>query len=527
MEPLRLTFDQPAAPGPVVEGAVRRSARASSYEAGSKAKRTLGWHAPTISPNNGVLWNLRTLRDRSRAAVRNDGYAKGIVDTLVSNLIGTGIKPLCRVDDLDFRKAVHALWLRWTDESDADGCLDFYGQQAQAARGWLEGGEVFIRLRPRLLTDGLAVPLQLQILEPELCPHTHNVTLSNGNRVRAGIEFDAIGRRVAYWFHPSRPGDLEDFDASQLRRVPADTVVHLYVPLRPGQLRGVPHLTQALIRLFELDKFDDATLLRQQLANMLVAFLTRPVDATTADLDPLTNQAIDASEVRPPISMEPAAFHELGTGESVEWSKPPDPPAGYVDFVRHHLRSACAASGVPYEIVTGDMSALNDRTMRVLLNDFRRRVQAWQHQVLVFQFCRPVYRAWMDQADLAGALALPLEYASVPDGWLTVEWQPQGWPYIHPLQDVQANKEAVRNGFKSRSAVVAENGDDPEVIDEEQRLDNVRADENGLRYDSDGRNQTQGSAEKDAASATNPGNDDDDEGAPAPSRNRDTEGALA
>jgi len=64
---------------------------------------------------------------------------------------------------------------------------------------------------------------------------------------------------------------------------------------------------------------------------------------------------------------------------------------------------------------------------------------------------------------------------------------PQGWPYIHPVQDVQAAREAIRSGFTSRSAVVAEQGEDAEVVDAQQAADNERADELGLEYDSDGR----------------------------------------
>jgi hypothetical protein len=32
-----------------------------------------------------------------------------------------------------------------------------------------------------------------------------------------------------------------------------------------------------------------------------------------------------------------------------------------------------------------------------------------------------------------------------------VKWVPQGWPYINPVQDIQASKDAVRAGFSSRS----------------------------------------------------------------------------
>lgn len=473
-------------------GAIVPAVRASTtFDAGSTGtRRTLGWHAPTSSPNAAILYNLATLRDRSRAATRNDGYAKGAIDRLVTNIIGTGIKPLSKAEDEDFRKQLHALWLKWTDESDADGLLDWYGQQAQAVRGWLEGGEVFIRLRPRRPEDELSVPLQIQVIEPELCPHTYTTTARNGNRIRAGIEFSSIGRRLAYWFYRSRPQGLQDWDNTNLRRVPAENVIHLFDPIRPGQLRGIPHLTQALIRLYELDKFDDATLLRQQLANLFVAFLTRPQDVGAGEaLHPLTGLPIETKNSQEILSMEPGVFQELAPGEEVQFSDPPDIKGGYTDFTRQQLFHISAATGVPYETMTGDMSGVNDRTVRVILNEFRRRIQAWQHQIVAFQLCRPVWKAWVDRVFLSGALEMPIEYVDNPDPWATVKWVPQGWPYLHPVQDVTAQKQAIRSGLTSRSATVSEHGEDAEVIDQEQADDNARADELGLTYDSDARGQ--------------------------------------
>jgi lambda family phage portal protein len=487
-----------------------RARNSAAYESGAHTRRTLTWRAPTTSPNTAILYNLTTMRDRSRTATRNDGYAKGIIDTLVSEMIGTGIKPRSNAPDAMFREAVHAAWLEWTDESDADGLLDFYGQQAQMVRGWLEGGEVFIRLRPRLTSDGLTVPLQLQVLEPELCPHTYTLTLPTGNRVRAGIEFDAIGRRIAYWFHPSRPDTPDDYDRAQLRRVPADAVIHLFDPLRPGQIRGVPHLVQALIKLYELDKFDDATLLRQQLANLFVGFLKRPAPiGEGADVHPLTGlAATDTESDRPVIDLKPGMWQELEPGEEVEFSDPPEVGSGYKDFTAQQLFHIAAAAGVPYEFLSGDLSKVNDRTVRIILNKFRRQLMAWQHQRVAFQVCRPIWRAWLQRAYLASALPFPGDFTINPRPSMAVSWMPQRWPYLHPVQDVQADKDAIRAGFTSRSAVVSEHGEDAEAIDQEQAEDNARADELHLRYDSDGRQAPSGAAAAPAA-------DDENAGTPA------------
>lgn len=457
----------------------------SVYEAASGGRQLARWRPLTVLPND-ILGSLSTIRNRSREAARNNGYAKGLIDKLVTNLVGTGIKPLSQATDPEFRKTAQRLWAQWTDESDAAGLFDWYGLQSLIVRGWLEAGEIFIRLRPRLAADGLSVPLQLEVIEPELCPYTYSGQSAFGNRIRAGIEFDGIGRRIAYYFHPSRP-ELDDFNSAELRRVPAELVIHLYDPLRAGQLRGLPQLTQALVTLHELDKYDDAMLLKQQLSNLFVAFVKTPPESGEAEaIHPLTGKAVGSGDP-PTLSLEPGIFQELQPGEEVVFSNPPAAPSGYSDFMRLQLRGIAVAVGVPYEVLTGDMTGMNDRTVRVVLNEFKRRIQMMQHQILAFKVCQPIWSAWMTRAFLSGALPIPAAYQTNPEPWAAVKWTPPRWAYLHPVQDVEADKAAIRAGFTSRADVVSEYGEDAEEIDGQQAEDNTRADDLGLRYDSDGR----------------------------------------
>jgi lambda family phage portal protein len=458
-----------------------------SYESGAHSRRTARWHAPTTSPNTGMLGSLSTIRGRSRAAIRNDGFAEGIIDALVRNIIGTGILIRSTATDDAFRRQADALWTRWTLECDADGLLSWEGMEAAAVRAWLEGGEVFARLRPRFASDGLSVPLQVQLIEPELCPHDYTLATGNGNIVRAGLEFSPIGRRVGVWFYSAWPGDFTNFDAITLKRVPAELILQMYQPLRPGQLRGLPILTQALSRLFELDKFDDATLMRQQIANMFTGFVTRPQSGADALVNPLTGEDVASDDPLPLVSMEPGIFQELDPGSDVKFSSPPDAGQNYPDFMKRQLRSACAAAKVPYEVVTNDLGSLNDRVMRVILNEFRRGIMAAQRQIVIHQLCRPVWRAWMTRAFLSGALPIPADYATNPEPYWAAAFVPQGWPYLNPVQDVESSRAGVRAGFSSRTAEAAAQGEDSEEIDRQQQLDNARADALHLKYDSDGR----------------------------------------
>ncbi|WP_083232927.1 phage portal protein [Endozoicomonas atrinae] len=463
-----------------------KTIRNLAYTSAGRGRRSQSWSAPSSGPNNTLTGNLGTLINRSRSAIRNDPWAASGLEKLVANIVGTGIKPKSEATNDVFRKNLQALFLDWSDESDADGQLDFYGQQSLAVRSMLEAGECFARLRPRKPSDGLSAPLQVQLLEAEFVPWDYNDDLKRGHKIRAGIEFNAVGKRVAYWMHRQHPSDYTALDTADLRRIPADQVLHLYEPLRPGQLRGQPLLTQVLLRMFHLDKFDDATLLRQEIANLFTGFITKPAP-DGEKVDPLTGRPIvyDLQGV-PMVAMEPGTMQELSPGEEITFNTPPGAASNYPDFIRQQLMAVAAGIGLPYEILSGDMKGVSDRALRVVLNEFRRRIQQIQHNQLVFQFCRPIWNRWLDMAVLSGAIHAPRFHKNKAD-YRRVKWIAQGWPYMHPVQDMQAQNLAVRSGFKSRSEVVSEQGYDSEQIDDEIAADNRRADQLNLQYESDGR----------------------------------------
>ncbi|MGY3082584.1 phage portal protein [Pseudomonas fragi] len=458
----------------------------ASYEGAGEGRRSASWDAPDIGINSINTPALRNLRARSRAAVRNDPYAFNVIDKRVSNLIGTGITPRPKIEDDALRKVQQELWEDWVDESDADGLTDFYGQQALIARTVETAGECFVRIRPRSLDENLAVPLQLQVLAPEFVPHDKFEPAKNGNSIRAGIEFNPAQQRVAYWMYRVHPRDASSLNAgyNQLVRVPAAQVLHIFEPVEPGQLRGVPRLAPVLKRLRSLDNYDDAVLFRQEVANLFAGFISRPPpEATQQPRDPVTGQLLteDRDGFTPMVALEPGTMQELGPGEEVEFSKPPDAGNNYPDFMRQQLMAAAAGTGTPYEILTGDMREVNDRALRVVLNEFRRRLEQLQFGVYVHQLCRPVRAAWMDMAVLAGRLKLE-DYAQRRREYLRTRWVPQGWAYIQPVQDIQARMMEVNAGFNSRSEMVLRSGYDAETVDAENAADQARAQKLGLNY---------------------------------------------
>ncbi|WP_211098164.1 phage portal protein [Acuticoccus yangtzensis] len=464
---------------PLLDGLRRRlggPTTARSRLEGAMARRRLrGWQPPLENINSLVASGGPRLLARARELVVTNGYAANACEAFASNLVGDGIKPSSLISDPAFRDHVQRLWLAWTDEADADGLTDFYGLQAMVAREMFVAGECFVRMRPRRLEDGLTVPLQLQLLQSEMLPFEMTEALEGGRRIRCGIEFDAIGRRIAYHFRRSHPGDSTDHRvaAYETVRVPASEVLHIYRPIDAGQLRGLPHVAPAMVRLFLLDQYDDAELDRKKTAAMFAGFITK-----TAPEEALLSGVEAAEDGTGTVSLEPGTLQVLLPGEDVKFSSPADVGGGFEAFQYRTLLAVSASLGLPYHLVTGDVRQANYSSLRAELVEFRRRVEQLQHGVIASQLCRPVWQRWIDAAVLAGALE-----ASSPSGALRpVQWIPPRWDWVDPLKDIQAQVLAIESGLLSRRKAVEATGYDIEEIDRENAADATRAADLGLAY---------------------------------------------
>lgn len=470
-------------------GGVAPGLRPRAFDAGRSSRRLKGLTTTTQEINRLVRSYGRTVVARSRYLSQNNPYAAQAKKVFVSALAGSGIKPSSLNPNAAFKKTLQEAWLDWTDEADADGLTDLYGMQATIAAEMFDAGECFVRFRARRPEDGLSVPLQLQLLPSEMLPLDDNRMLAGGNYVQMGVEFNAIGKRVAYWFLRQHPGaDQVNFRqgfAGEQVRVPADEVLHLFDSTGfAGQIRGIPHTLSAIVTAAILDAYDDAELERKRIAALFTAFIKRPLDDDSGPhpaqegIDTAKAAGLDAA-----IAMEPGAVVDLADGEEVDFAEPADVGGNYEAFQYRALLRMAAGFGVPYAAMTGDLRQTSYGSIRAGLVEFRRRIEALQHAVMIYQFCRPVWRRWFNDAVLAGALKIsPSEFEADRRGYMRAKWIAPRWEWIDPLKDRQAEKLAVDNGFKSRSDVIEAEGYDPEEMDQRIAADRRREKELGLSF---------------------------------------------
>lgn len=469
------------------------------YEGAGTGRRMSTWGLSSAGPNTAMWGSLSALRSRVRELRRNNPNANGGVESYVSNLIGTGITPEWQLDDADLKERIHTLWEDSVSEMDADGTSDFYGLQALAATGVIESGEILARLVPRPSTEDLAVPLQIKLLEADHLDETYESVAPNGNMIRMGIEYDAEGRRAAYWPFKDHPGEqFLGAKSTDRVRVPASEMLHVFLPHRPGQQRGLPWLSSIIMRLYELDQYEDAELVRKKAAALIGGWIKEPPGQSGLGINPLgTANTTEDPFGRELVAMEPGTYGKLPPGWDVVNSQPADVGPNFIEWVKQNLREIATGIGITYEQLTGDLSGVTFSSIRAGLNEFRRRCEMLIWRVFVFQFCRPFARRWMDVAVASGRLAIP-GYLANRRLYNRVEWNPCAWEYVNPVDDVMTDILSCRAHFTSRTKVIRKRGYDRQSIDREIEQENKTADEKGFVSDCDPRKTAKSGSQQDA-----------------------------
>lgn len=420
------------------------------FDAASRGRRTKDWKSSGSSANMEIHTALQMLRNRSRAMVRNNPTAKNAVRIIPNNVVGTGILPTPKFTGKNAKKineTIKQYWKAWADKihCDYDGQLNLYGIQHLAMKAIAESGECLVRRVSTGATDKF--PLQVQVLEGDFIDtYKHDNTFVDGERNYYGIRFNKKGKRIGYWIYTTHPVEMGVLESVL---VPADDIIHLYEVERPGQVRGIPFSSASMLRMKDLDDYEDAELVRQKIAACFTVFITEDAE------DAGNNNKGDTEQLE---KVEPGIIEHLSPGKSVTFAKPPE-TTGYDAYTRSINRNVAAGIGVTYEAMTGDLSNVNFSSGRMGWLEFQRNVNHWQWNIMVPKFCETVFEWFLLAAGIKGYIPLNIE---VP-----VTWTPPRREMIDPVKETDAQNQAVRSGFTSWTQVVKENGYNPEEILEE------------------------------------------------------------
>lgn len=429
-----------------------KRSRRRQYAAARRTRLTEDWQAPGTSADSELYGSLRTLRNRSRSLMRDDCYFKRAKSLVVNNVVFKGIGLQGQIQklrgqgyDTSINDEVEKWWKYWCCKKrcDVSGRLSFNQMQRVIIGSFVESGEVLIRIHEESF-GGSKVPFALEVIESDrLAEDTNGLVANSGNVIRMGVECDKHNRPVAYWIYPQHPGDYLVSSVGRTKvspeRIPADQVIHLYIPERPGQTRGVPSFAAGILKSRHLGLMTEAELI----ASRSQASTSGIVQTNDADL----LKAGEDGEILE--SLEPGAIRYLAPGETFVGFDPTRPGGQFEPFVRCVIREMSAGLDLSYAALSQDYSQSNFSSARLSLLEDRgvwQVLQAWFCE----NFLQPVYELWLEVCWGRGLIALNgFEDEFDRQRYFAVRWKTRGWAWIDPLKEVNAAVRSIDNSLST------------------------------------------------------------------------------
>lgn len=393
----------------------------------------------------GVLGVRQQLRSRARYEVANNSYARGIVNTLANDCVGTGPRLQMQTQSKEANALIERLFRDWARE------IRLAEKLRTMRAGRAESGEAFGVFVTNL---ALVSPVKLDLALYEADQFTDPSTLGAFDPCWVdGIHLDPLGNPLSYRVMTRHPGSLGVGWLGQplFDDIPARQVIHFFRPDRPGQRRGLPDLTPALPLFAQLRRYTLAVVAAAETAAdyAAVIYSNAPADGDEAD----------SPEPMDTINLEKRMATVLPAGWQLGQMKAEQPTTTYGDFVWTLLREICRCINVPLTIAALDSSRSN-------LSAAYLDHQTYAKSTLIDRAdleeiaCDRVLDAFLNELHLIGDHAAALQgLGDFPHAWF---WPSLG-QHADPAKVANAQGEELGNGTTNYAREYAKKGLDWEA----------------------------------------------------------------
>lgn len=413
-------------------------------------------------PRRGGGQSADAVMDRSKGRMReyaryldeNHDLAIGVLDDLVTNIVGSGvgIEPMVLQASgdpaTDINQQLTDIWALFWDRPDVAGEMPGAEIERLACRTWLRDGELFGQhVIGRSGMRASPLPYQIELLEPDFIPF--DLTTDS---IIHGIEKNAWGQPIAYHVYKTHPGGIRGSLRPDTKRVPAEQMLHLKFTRRLHQTRGVSILHGVLTRLDDLRDYEESERIAARVAAALTGYIKRAGEYAVD----INGDGSRAFEMAPGL-----IFDGLLPGEDVGTIKSDRPNPNLETFRNGQLRGIAAGTCTRFSSIAknynGTYSAQRQELTEGSLG-YRRLFSLMRDA-----FYLPIWQRFVDAAVMAGEIRLPVNINR--NSLYRPEVRPPATPWIDPLKEIQAWDLAVQSGFKSRYQVIRDMGGDPVAVD--------------------------------------------------------------
>lgn len=448
-------------------------ALAGGYFGGGKGRRPAlaGWNPGAADADGDISPDLADLRAYSRDLARTSALAGGAINTVVTNVVGTGLA-MQPTPDADFLKldekaesdwidAVDREWKLWAElpECDITRAQNFYGLQSLVFRSVLESGDCFVI--PTMEGKGAAYKLALQVIEADRVCNPNFA--ADTERMVQGVELDEFGAPVAYHVCNKHPGARQRAGL-KWTRVPAfqsngrRNVLHIFERRRPGQTRGVPYLAGVIEPLKQLKRYSDAEISAAVISAAFAVFVKMDPEAFISLFDDddtrstYLKSALKWDGGVPVASMDsPGKAVNLLPGESIEAPDLGRPNAQFDPFFNAVTGQIGAMLEIPREVLLKYFNASYSASRAALLDAWR--FFRGRRDFLATVFCAPVHGLWFEEAVALGRVRAPGFFADPAwrRAWSAAVWTGDGPGSIDPMKEASAAEKRIDLEISTRA----------------------------------------------------------------------------
>lgn len=418
--------------------------------------------------------SIDRLRARSRDLERNTPLGAAHALILTDYVVGTGLRPTpaaLTAEDQPYtalNKRLRELWSQMEDVFDTRRQGSVYDLMVTAVRTVANAGAALVHMPLVTGNPDLAVPLQLEGLEPDFLG-PDGTERSTGNEICNGVELDrATGAPVAFHIQVEKLGSL----TGATRRVPAEEMVCMFNLERWGQVIGVPDYTPVIGAIHDQDEYAESELIRAD-ANARINHWIKTAHGKSrieqlGELDETDTESPQDYTQEIPKGLVNFLFPDediVETGAHI-------PPANFDAFMRTGGRRVGSGIGTSYELLTGDHSDTHFSASRAIFVRDGKRLKKRQAD-LMWQLCRRLWWRFLDVAVMSRAVAIDSRLyfgdLAARHRLRRVSWLPAGVPYPEPHRDIPATIAAIAAGFATRSEACIQRGTTFEVVTDQLR----------------------------------------------------------
>lgn len=472
----------------MVETRVRTSAAA--HHAASHSSRDLaGWNPRRgTSADFDLGPELPTLVARARDADRNNGVARSGINTIIDNVVGSGLRLSARPNYLalgrDKQWAVewaqqveslfHSWW--WSTACHAGDTLNGDQILEQSFRAKLMNGDALAL--PLWLPDrGDGFATKLQTVEADRLSNPYG--MPDSMTLRSGIEFDEFGMPLAYQIRTTAPGDfllLGGQTYPTWTRIPRKTefgrlrVIHDFDQERAGQSRGKPLLTAVMTHFKQADRYIAAELMAAVVNGMVAGTIETPLDQEAIiELFAKDNEAYLKARQESAVRLEGGSLIPLFPGDKMTPFIPGRPAAAFGPFLENVFRIVAVGLDMPYELLLKDFSKTTYSSARASM------LEAWRsfnrrRDRLGTAFMDPVYALFIEELVNDGRVEAPGFYDNRAS-YLRCRWIGPGKGWVDPVREAQAAQIRIDSNISTLEDECAEQGKDWREVLEQKAVE--------------------------------------------------------